>query len=664
MKHHHIALSSAWITITLPALATLVPNGDFETANGALWEEANGEGSYLYSYPTNGGNPTGYGIINNSGGGGGYGLLVATNSGAPLTLASLALTAGKSYTFSQDMILQSGRNIGGLKVDFFNGTDLVGTTNDLRSEAIDGGSSWHTYNYQVSIPTNADGVKIVSLWGADSSVGFDNIAVDATPIELGAIPNRDFQFGKTLWSEMGAGTTWAYPAEGGNPGSYGVMTNEGAGFGIWVANGNNPISLSALGLEPGTSVTFQQDMILLAGDSIGGLKIDFFNGSTLVSDSTELTATLIGNGSTWETYSFPITLPAGIDGIKIVPLRGANIGSSVGYDNFRVSVATPRIEANGFPRFSQGTIVSWTPTHADLLYQPQWSIDGNLWTDFGPAYPGTETTSLLDPNSSPFYRVVEKASGGQNVLVNGGFETPDFADPELAESWTFLSGGGQLPQRTESEAFSGSASVRLVVQNDASAAPNKAEIQQNLIAVGGSLTGGETYSLSFRAKQVSFGVSYVQQYRLQWFDGSGMPIAGTEIGFNNFVGGNGSWAEILVSNIVAPPNAAGSFIEIFGATGAVVGAEAKGEVLIDDITLAIGGPAETVILETTTTPGSGIVMLTKAGTSYQAQESDDLRNFNNLSGVFIGNGQPVGAGIPDGGPSHFYRIREVALALD
>lgn len=151
----------------------------------------------------------------------------------------------------------------------------------------------------------------------------------------------------------------------------------------------------------------------------------------------------------------------------------------------------------------------------------------------------------------------------------------------------------------------------------------------------------------------------MQQYRLQWFDANDTPINDTDVGFDNFNGGDGTWAEVSSGNIVAPAGAASAFIQIFGATGAVAGADAKGEVLIDDISLALGGAAEPSNLSTTTEPGIGVIMLTKSGVTYRAQQSDDLFIFDDLTGTFTGNGTVIGAGIPDGGASHYFRILEV-----
>ncbi len=493
------------------------------------------------------------------------------------------------------------------------------------------------------------------------------------PCSADLFPDGDFENGLGSWFELGSGGTFAfsYPTSGGNPDGYGIIDNSAAdgGFGIWISNNEVPYTLDELGLVAGNKYKFTQDMQLLSGPKIGGFKLDFTNAGENVSSSGELFPDLIGDGSTWETYTFEIDIPADVDGFKVVPLWGAE--SSVAYDNIGFDptpilppVEPPVVEPSSEPQLSEGTLVTWVPTNSEKFHQPQSSQDGTTWTDLGPAFLGTETTTILDPDSAPFHRVQEKEPAGEQAIINGDFEIADAANPDCPESWACLSTSGQLPTRIESDASSGSASIRIAVQNDDSGSPNQAEIQQNLINAGGFVTPGESYTFSFSAKQISYGVSYVQNYSVQWVDGTGAVINGAGIDFTPFDGGDGSWAEISVPNLVAPASAGGVFIQIFGATGAVPGVDAKGEVLIDNISLSLGGGAVPVNLDTTTEPGIGITQLAKSGVLYKAQQSEDLQNFTDLTGTFTGNGQAIGAGIPDGGPSHFFRVLEIPIVAD
>lgn len=638
----------------------LFPNGDFESGS-ASWVEASGAGTFSFAYPEAGGNPDGHAVIDHSAADGGFGILIA-DANAIMSLDSLGMTPGRVYRFVQDMIIESGSRIGGLKVEFYkDGAPVAGTptTGDIYPEAINGGANWATYEFLVSIPDQTNGIKIVPLWGPGARVGFDNIGFDSEPLPLEVIENPGFDLGNLSWFQEGSiESSWAYRESGGNPDGYGVIANTGIGFGSWIANNNSIIPLSDLELAPGETAIFQQDMIILDGPTPGGLKIDFFRGPDFVSSTGKMTPERIGDGSTWETYRFPVDIPEGVDGIKLVPREG--LGSTVGFDNFDWSRVPPLASANPEGSYLEGAIVSWTPTKPEKTYQPQKSVDGVLWTSFGPAYPGTGTTSLLDPDPVDFYRIAEIDPPAFNLLPNGDFELITLIDSGCPDGWACLTNTNQNPTRTTSDSFSGEASMRMFVVNDFSGAPNQGVLEYNQASAGGFVVPGQNYRFSFRAKQISAGPSYVQFYRLQWFNGLGEPIPGTAIGFKPFTGGDDTWAEISEPEIVAPPGAASVFVEILGTTGAVAGSDARGEVLIDAVSLTEGGSAEPNYLETTREEGSGIYLQTRPGQAYRAQVTSDLVTFENLSGIFIGNGKPVGAGTPISGARKFFRFEELS----
>ena len=181
------AVTSAVVNVTVGNFTKiLVPDGDFESPAGGLgsWVEVQGGGN-TFSYLATGGNPTGYGVIANVGGG--WGIWVANNN-SPIPLASLGLVAGQTYTFVEDMMLMSGNSIGGLKVDF----SPSGSTGDMFPSRILNGGSWTTYSFTVTIPANCTGVVVVPEWGANSTVGFDNVGV--------LVPSANFGFGSGLVS--------------------------------------------------------------------------------------------------------------------------------------------------------------------------------------------------------------------------------------------------------------------------------------------------------------------------------------------------------------------------------------------------------------------------------------------------------------------------------
>jgi len=160
------------------------PNGQFEDGGAGAWVEG---GCAAYNYPTEGGNPNGYGIIDDWASC--WGIWVGGDT-IPLSLASLGLTAGQTYTFVQDMKINSGPNIGGLKIESWTTNNAgvwshVNNSGDMRP--LSGTSNWATYSFTYTISPSAKGLKIVPLWGANSAVGFDNLGVvlvGATPLSV------------------------------------------------------------------------------------------------------------------------------------------------------------------------------------------------------------------------------------------------------------------------------------------------------------------------------------------------------------------------------------------------------------------------------------------------------------------------------------------------
>jgi hypothetical protein len=345
----------------------MIPDGDFEAADGAAWEQTSGGGTFVYEFPANGGNPGGCGIIDNTSGGG-FGILV-TDNGRELPLANLGLTAGEAYNFKLDMRIVSGANLGGLKVDFFENGALSGSTGDIFPQVIGTGAAWETYSFQVTIPVGTEGLKLVPLWGAGSSVAYDNLTYDPNPIDVEAIteiPNGDFEGGGASWAQGGGeNTTFAFEAADGNPNGYAVMENDGAGFGVLVANGGAIIPIGGLELEAGSAYRFSQDMRLFSGSDLGGLKVEFYRGAVLKSDVSFTQPAPIGDGSEWATYTFQVDIPLEVDGIKLVPLAG--IGSRVGYDNFVVgsqAFPSPPILNAGF----EDGNANWTEYQVGTTY--------------------------------------------------------------------------------------------------------------------------------------------------------------------------------------------------------------------------------------------------------------------------------------------------------
>ena len=170
------------------AQLTLVPNGDFSTADGADWVFAS-VGAEA-TFPDTGGNPGGFGTIDQTASGWG-GVLVSEASGSEgISLTSLGLVAGNTYTFSVDMInlgSGSGTADAGMKIENWNAGAII---NDSTDQVFGTTSGWETYTFDWLVDSSATSLKFVPLMvgQADgSSVGFDNVGVIVPVPEPGTL---------------------------------------------------------------------------------------------------------------------------------------------------------------------------------------------------------------------------------------------------------------------------------------------------------------------------------------------------------------------------------------------------------------------------------------------------------------------------------------------
>ena len=166
------------------------------------------------------------------------------------------------------------------------------------------------------------------------------------------IPNGDFSNGSENWLYVAGGIETAattFPT-GGNPGGYATMTPTG-GWGIMVSptvagavGGGVPIS--SLSLTAGGPVTFTFDSKIISGAPTGapsalnnaaGFKWEAWgSGTDAIYTTGDQRFSILGDGTTWETYTFNWTLPAGTDRLIFVPLANYTDGSIVGLDNVGV----------------------------------------------------------------------------------------------------------------------------------------------------------------------------------------------------------------------------------------------------------------------------------------------------------------------------------------
>ena len=168
------------ITVVLP-IFSLVPNGDFEIPAGANWGFAGvGAGP---SYPATGGNPDGFGQIDQTAGGWGGVLVSETTATEGHSLASLGVTAGGTYTFSIDMIsLGSTLPTSGMKIESWAGGAQLGNSGDVNFNIT---TNWATYTFDYTIHGSATSLKFVPLMVGDPAgaiTGFDNVGVIGTGV--------------------------------------------------------------------------------------------------------------------------------------------------------------------------------------------------------------------------------------------------------------------------------------------------------------------------------------------------------------------------------------------------------------------------------------------------------------------------------------------------
>ena len=207
--------SATVVAYGAPPVVPGIPNPDFEIPDGAQWafDQANG---HSVDYLTVGGNPGGYAEIDATQATLPYYAVLVSNGRLWLPLSALSLTPGQKYTFAMDMKLITGTKIGGFKVDFF----PSGSTGEMFPTGRGDGLQWSTYSFAVTIPPTATGLKLVPLWGAGSTVAYDNIrlagpfaasaATVASNVEISwpTVTGRTYQVKKSddlvNWAPFGA----------------------------------------------------------------------------------------------------------------------------------------------------------------------------------------------------------------------------------------------------------------------------------------------------------------------------------------------------------------------------------------------------------------------------------------------------------------------------
>ncbi len=314
----------------------------------------------------------------------------------------------------------------------------------------------------------------------------------------------------------------------------------------------------------------------------------------------------------------------------------------------------------------RGVELSW-PTAVGNTYQPQGSANPDgPWFALGGPLPGDGMSgALYDPAApgSRGYQVIELVPGSDpspSNPVNGGFE---LGEGTSAQHWT--TEAGQPPARSSDEARSGSFSMRSALINSGSAS-SEGIFFQNVVAAGGAVVPGQSYDFTFWAKQISAGDSYVQQYQVEWRNGSNGVVGGT--GLTNFNGVIGSWAQIAVPNLVAPATAVEARVRFRFVTGAISGVE--GEVFIDDVALDSGGgsgpalpPVENV-LEAAVKPVAKLSWPSDSGVTYHPVSTVDFEAWTPIPPAIEGDGGQKEVFVEMNESAAFFRLEmPVAVVL-
>jgi hypothetical protein len=188
-----IALGIAVVAMVGVASAgILVPNGDFEAGDDGNWSTDGGEwgvGGYTATFETSGGSGDngGYGQIESYGDN--WSIFVnpttAGASGGGILIETLGITAGTTETFQIDLKNFAGTSPGGMKVEAWGSNVLIGNSGDVRAPSSY--ADWTTFTFDWEVPAGTDKMIFVPLWGADSTVGFDNVGVVPEPATLGLL---------------------------------------------------------------------------------------------------------------------------------------------------------------------------------------------------------------------------------------------------------------------------------------------------------------------------------------------------------------------------------------------------------------------------------------------------------------------------------------------
>jgi hypothetical protein len=483
---------------------------------------------------------------------------------------------------------------------------------------------------------------------------FDNLSMIVAPFVPDQIINGNFE----TPNGAGWGTvqgTPSFPTTGGNPDGNAVLDGTG-GFAVLYAFNNTEKTFASLGLAPGDTYTFQMDMKLVSGTNIGGVRLEGPAGYVV-----EQYPAIIGDGSTWETYSIQLTVPNSPAQSKFGLRPG--VSSIVAFDNVKIVLPGPPPPV--VATIEQGTVVGWTVNNPANTYQPQKrNAVEDPWTDIGGPVPGTSVPYVFEETASNFYQVLETVPGTpENAVLNPGFETLNEA-MTFADKWTVLSAvnggaatiaasypGGYLPH-TGDKMLVLESTTPLTGLDPAPPAPNVA-VSCDFFAV----TGNTSYDLSFWAAHVLKTGGANPQYILEFFgdDGFGQSVfLGNQI--YSFASVGDTWTKVE-RTFTTPAGALTMRIQLIQALGAAYAWQWI--TLLDDFELLTPGAGSVNENEATAGPGVEISWNTNSGKTYQVKSSGNLVDWSNFGSSVVGDGNIFSVADPITPPGvKFYRVGE------
>lgn len=692
------------------ATEVLIVNGDFEAApagTGFGKFESPPSGAppgTVVSYPTSGGNPGGYGQVDNIRGTWGGGLVsppdeLFDNKGTPI--ADLGLVAGGTYVFKMDMKNFAGTGTGGLKLESWTDTGRISFTPDM--PATGQSSSWATYSWTYTIAANATRIKIVPLATTNSGstnadiIGFDNIRVDdgiippppPPPSPPDVVLNETFDVASPNW---GAPTGVVAPITG--SATWSGSEGNGSPKGSTILTVSNPLG-SATGVAftyTATDVDFGIGPVQISFD--GKLLAPFLGPALHVRYNGIFIDAIQGNfndaGYTTFTRQFPITpnFLSSTFTLQFEFAMGADPGSggSIAIDNIVVRTTLPGSAPPTTAQIQQGVEVAWVAGNSAASYQPQEATvsASGPWTNLGTPISGTSPSTKFDSTPSPFYQVVENVPAVfDNQVFNPGFE----ANPDApADGWSSLVelGGGSV---SVSQSFpggylpqSGIGTNMLVLRaKTAAVAPAESAIAETRTISSEPLPEfgettipvkvGTTYNFSFYALNALKSDSTDAQYMFFIYDEFGSAIETPIIGNFDTVGN--TWTKVETT-LTIPETLGGATVGNIGDDAGVVIAFrlATGPfnaldwvALIDTVSFSTGGPtspAQTNILAATKAPAVDVSWKTVTGRDYQVESSTSLQGWGNFGDSVAGDGSIFSVTDLITPPRKFYRVLETS----